>query len=105
MKKYISLSAEILAFTYIVKEATSKRIEITPSGIEGRPDIEKEVDVITDVEYSVALSQGNVTSLPEDNDHVKGLVIKGLIRELIEDETAKLNTPVSPNEEEKQGED
>ena len=96
MKTYKSLSPEILAFTvsHLVK---GTRKVMVPNEVEGQPDVEKDEEVTETKTINVAMSQGAEADLPEDNEHVKGLVIKGHLRELTKEELEAKNA--KPEEE------
>ncbi len=87
MKTYRSLSPEILAFTVTHKVKGTRKVMV-PNEEEGQPDVEKDEEVEETKTISVALSQGNDAELPEDNEYVKGLVIKGHLRQLSAEEVA-----------------
>lgn len=78
MKKFISISKVLLAFslTYKVTGAAATLDENGP----GSPGESKEPET-KDQTKEYVISTGQIVELPEDNEYVKGLVAKKLIKE------------------------
>lgn len=78
MKKFISISAHILAFSIISTER--KVIPADGDKLESAENVTKEVEVV--------MGKGDMKDLPEDNDHVKSLILKGHLRAATAEEIA-----------------
>jgi hypothetical protein len=78
MKKFISLSTNLLTISFQVKSIEN----VAKDGAE--EDIQE-----IDVTKEIVMSKGTVAELPEDNLSVKDLVIKSLIKEYVEPKIAE----------------
>ncbi len=101
MKTYRSLSPEILAFTATYKVKGTRQVTV-PSMEEGGEPTVKDEEVEEEKTVTVAMSQGTEADLPEENEHVKGLVIKGHLHELTNEELDAKNAPAEPKKDQEE---
>lgn len=92
MKKFISKSSNILAFSLTFDvTGSAAALDENAAGNAG----EAKAAETKPVTKEYAISRGNVVELPEDNEYVKGLITKKLIEEVIE-EPAPAEQPTPP---------
>lgn len=81
MKKFIVLSNNVLAFS-LTFPVTGSAATLDENG-PGQPGAAKAAET-KQVTKEYALSRGNIVDLPEDHEHVKGMITKKLIEAYIE---------------------